>query len=280
MSEEMVGQEQKLDIETQAKQLGWQPLEDYKGDPEKWRPAEEFVQRGEEMLPLAVANNKVLSRKLEKMEERLGQLTDTLEKFNEYHQTTLQREQAKAAAEYQRGLEDAQNQMREAAELGDVDAFDEAKARQDKIIKEANALEDAKAARPDDNGKPKIDPEINRTWVEEHPWFLKNFKMNKFAKECGDFLAQTQPELTQKQQLDEIARMVKEEYPDYFFNSNRSKADPVGGGDSTAAPGGGRKRGYNDLPATAKAMCDGFVRDIKGYTKEQYIAQYNGPWKS
>ena len=272
------GQEQELDIETRARLMGHVSLEDFKGDPDKWIPAEEFVRRADELLPIAQAANKTLERKLDKMEKRFQQVSDTLEQFNQYHQTTLQKEQAKAAAEYQRGLEEAQGKMRDAVELGDTEMFDAAKAEQDELIKQA-AKPDAKDI--PDNGNRKPDPEINRAWVEENPWFMKNFKMNKFAKECGDQLVFEQPGLTQKQQLDEIAKMVKEEYPDYFStsNSNREKADAVGGGDKTAAPAGGRKRTYNDLPSTAKAMCDGFVRDIKGYTKEQYLAQYNGPWK-
>lgn len=278
MTEGMEGQGQELDVETKAKQMGWSPEAEFRGDPEKWVDAETFVERAETELPIAIGTIKTLTRKLDKMERRFTEVSNTLESFNKYHQTALQKEQAKAAAEYQRGLEDAQSKMREAVELGDTEMFDEAKAEQDKLIKEAGAVDGA--AKPDDNGKPKIDSEINRAWVEENPWFLKNFKMNKFAKECGDFLAQTQPELTQKAQLSEIAKMVKEEYPDYFSNTSRSKADAVGGGDSTAAPAGGRKRTYNDLPANAKAMCDGFVRDIKGYTKEHYMAQYSGPWKS
>lgn len=280
MTEEIQDQNQELDVETRARLMGHIALEDFKGDPDKWVDAATFVERAEHELPIALGTIKNLERKLDRVERRFSEVSATLESFNKYHQTTLQKEQAKATSEYQRGIDHAQSQMREAAELGDVDAFDAAKAKQDKIIKEASDLEDFKTVKPDDNGKPKIDPEINRAWVEDNLWFLKNFKMNKFAKECGDFLAQAQPELTQKDQLAEIAKMVKEEYPDYFSNSNRTKSDAVGGGDNTAAPAGGRKRGYNDLPGIAKAMCDGFVRDIKGYTKEQYLAQYSGPWKS
>ena len=277
MTEEMVGQE--LDIETRAKQMGWSPEEEFRGDPEKWVDADTFVERAETELPIALGTIKTLARKLDRVEKRFTEVSDTLESFNKYHQTALQKEQAKAASEYQRGLEEAQGKMRDAVELGDTDMFDEAKAEQDKLIKQAATLDNTGTASAD-NGKPKVDPEINRAWVEDNPWFLKNFKMNKFAKECGDFLAQAQPELTQKAQLAEIAKMVKEEYPDYFSNSNRDKPDAVGDGDKTAAPAWGRRRTYNDLPATAKTMCDGFVRDIKGYTKEQYMAQYNGPWKS
>jgi hypothetical protein len=274
MTEEMEHQE--LDIETRARMMGHVPMEEFKGDPEKWVDAETFVARAEEELPIARGTIKTLERKLEKTEQRLSQLSSTLEDFNKYHQTTLQREQARAAEEYQRGLSEAQAQMREAVELGDTEMFDDAKAKQDKLIKEASALGEA----GEDNGRPKIDPEINRQWVEEHTWFKSNFKMHKYAKECGDFLAMTQPELNQKQQLEKIAEMVKEEFSDYFSNPNRNKADAVSGGDNTAAPAGGRRRTVNDLPKVARELLEGFKRDIKGFTDAQFLAQYTGPWKS
>ena len=33
--------------ESEAREQGWKPKEEYEGDPEKWRPAKEFVERGE-----------------------------------------------------------------------------------------------------------------------------------------------------------------------------------------------------------------------------------------
>ena len=33
--------------EAEAREQGWKPKEGYEGDPEKWRPAKEFVERGE-----------------------------------------------------------------------------------------------------------------------------------------------------------------------------------------------------------------------------------------
>lgn len=271
---------QALAIETRAKMYGWTPEDDFKGDPNKWVDAQTFVKRAETELPIALGTIKTLERKLERFEKRFTEVTDTLEQFGKYHQTALERETAKAASEYQRGIEDATAQMRQAAEEGDVDGFDKAKARADTLTAEAAKLTDKPEAKSDD-GKPKVDPEINRQWVEDNPWFANNLKMFKYARECGDFLAMNQPALKQKEQLEKIAEMVKEEFPDYFANPNRKKPASVDSGNSDAAPGGNKgKRGYNDLPSEARDLCDSFVRDIKGYTKEKYLAQYNGPWKS
>ncbi len=273
MSDEL--EQQALDVETQARQMGWVSEEEFKGDPEKWNDADIFVKRAETELPIALGTIRTLGRKLEKMERRTEQLNDTLEKFGEYHKTALDRETVRAAEEYQRGLNEAQAKMRQAVEEGDLEAFDAAKAKSDDLMKGATKLGDTPSQE-----LPKVDPEVNRKWVEENPWFVKDIKMFRFAKECGDFLAMSQPTLKQKEQLAEIAKMVKEEFPDYFANPARKKPATVGRGDDTASPDNGKgKKGYNDLPAEAKAHCDQFVRDIKGFTKEKYLAQYRGPWK-
>ena len=33
--------------ELEAREQGWKPQDEYEGDPNKWRPAKEFVERGE-----------------------------------------------------------------------------------------------------------------------------------------------------------------------------------------------------------------------------------------
>ena len=48
------------EVETRALAMGWQPKEQFKGDPSKWRPAEEYVQRGEELLPIVQASERRL----------------------------------------------------------------------------------------------------------------------------------------------------------------------------------------------------------------------------
>ena len=80
------------DVETRAKAMGWQPQTEFKGDPSKWRPAEEDVQRGEELLPIVQASERRLRQENQQLQGKLGtletQLTaatesiDALKEFN------------------------------------------------------------------------------------------------------------------------------------------------------------------------------------------------------
>ena len=43
---------QPAETEDKARRLGWVPKEEFKGDPENWRSADEFMARGEQLLPI------------------------------------------------------------------------------------------------------------------------------------------------------------------------------------------------------------------------------------
>ena len=47
-------------IEQRAKDMGWAPREEWRGDPERWIDAEQFVHRGEEILPILRSTNRKL----------------------------------------------------------------------------------------------------------------------------------------------------------------------------------------------------------------------------
>lgn len=266
--EEMAPEE----VEAMARRMGHVPLEEFKGDPEKWIEAGEFVKRAVNELPIARGTIKSLNRKLERLEERIAKQSETFEKFNEYHKTALQKTEEEA---YNRGLEEAKERLKTAVEEGDVAGAEAAWADAEELRKKKEAVEKEPEKKEE---KPQLDPEITEKWMAEHKWFSEVPRMGKYAFECGEYLAKTQPKLTQEQQLEKIAEMVKEEFPEYFENPARKRPGTVDSNRKASGPGG-RKKTYNDLPAEAQRLCDSFMAEIKGYTREDYLKTYNGPWK-
>ncbi len=61
---ENIENHQENPVEDRAYKMGWVPKDQFKGKPELWRPAEEFVERGETLIPFL--NKKI--RKLEKQQ--------------------------------------------------------------------------------------------------------------------------------------------------------------------------------------------------------------------
>ena len=53
-------------LEDRAAQMGWVPVDKFRGDPAHWVDAETFVKKGEEVMPILRANNRRLEEKRRK----------------------------------------------------------------------------------------------------------------------------------------------------------------------------------------------------------------------
>lgn len=243
------------DFEAEAKAEGWVPLDAWKGDPAKHVDAETFVKRGEEILP-------IVNAKLRRRDEEVQELRKTVEdlkvgnsQFREFHEQSIARErQQKEAAIAQ--LEAAR---KKAITDGDGEAFD----RADKQITKLRA-------------QPVKQPELSegqRAWLAENPWYQSDRVLRALADGLSDGLAVERPELVGKKEfLDELTKRVKAEMPHKFENPNRQRT--VVEDTQQRGGGNGKARTYDNLPADAKTACDRFVRTIPGFTKEQYVAQF------
>ena len=70
--------------ESQAREQGWKPKEEYEGDETKWRPAKEFVERGE------------LFGKIDHMGKELKETRKALKMLQEHHSKVRETEYNKA----------------------------------------------------------------------------------------------------------------------------------------------------------------------------------------
>lgn len=234
-------------IEDRALTMGWTPKAQFKGDPDKWVDAETFVKRGEEFLPFLKANNKRLEKELEKVQK-------TLAKFQDHHTKT-------EARAYERAMKDLKSELAAATAAGDADA----------VEKIADDIADLKA---DVTGKPadsvKHDNDVVETWVAQNEWYRTNDVMAAAAATIAAKL-ESQGVTDTAKQLAEVTRQIKAEFPHKFTNPRRAEPGAVEGGGSPPRKAG---KSYADLPPDAKKMCDDFVRDIKGFTREQYVKDF------
>src|SRR2546421_12509972 len=90
------------ETEVKAKELGWAPKEEFRGNPEKWVDAETFLKRGEEILPLVKAQNRKLQNEVTALQrenaETKGLLRASMESIEELKNfnSTVALERAKA----------------------------------------------------------------------------------------------------------------------------------------------------------------------------------------
>lgn len=253
------------EIEDRARKMGWVAKEEFKGDPDRWRPADEFVSRGENLLPILQANNRKLEGRLADMETKNKQLLETMEELTVFTRTATERERKKAR-------EEALAEITEAAKTADPE-------RASRAAQTLSAIDAAPAPQRTEQRtepeKPKADPEI-QAWIGENKWFNTSPKLNGYALETYGELERDAPGMSTAERLAETKKRTMEAYPEAFGMSKRATAASVASPSGGPAPKKGRT--YDDLPADAKRACDKFVGTIKGYKREDYVRDYD--WSS
>lgn len=228
-------------VEAEAAKMGWTPKDQFKGDPAKWRPADEFVERGKNMLPIVQATVK-------RQEKQIEELTRTVKDFTEHMTKTEQRA-------YDRALATLKEQRKEAIAAGDGEAFDKVDEAIEDLRKEASTKA-AKTKTADDQ----IDDPVYSEWEGRNKW-LADKDMAEYAEFAAQKLRQGGETATGAEFLDLVTKKVKGQFPDKFTNPRRESAPSVEGAAPAPRKGG---KGYADMPADARAACDRMAKN--GYS--------------
>lgn len=241
------------EIETRARHMGWAPKEEFKGDPDKWVDADEFVKKGENIMPILKERNRALEAKVSEMERTLNEL-------REFHSKAEERA-------YKRALEDIKAKRKEAIANGDADAFEEAETQMEELRESRQKV----VEKPD---KKAPSPEFVE-WHSQNEWYGADQKATAYAESIAHFLMTENPRYAhdQKAFLNAVKEEVAKKFPEKFGNPRRSSGPSVEG--DSKALGGKRGKTFNDLPADAKAQCARFERTIPGFTKEQYLKDFD-----
>lgn len=235
-------QDQGSDYESQAREQGWLPKEEYQGDPEKWKPAKEFVERGE------------LFGKIDHLGRELKETKKALKMLQEHHSKVKE-------TEYKRAVDELKALQKKHLEEGNSDGY----------LETTELLTDLKAEQKarevlETNTTPQLDPRFTQ-WIEKNVWYNKDHDMRKFADVVGLEYAQANPSLDPVEVLDFVARKIRMTFPQKFVNPNRNKPSAVEGGGSTPP-----KKSSFELTDDERRVMNTFVRT--GVMKpEDYIAQ-------
>lgn len=242
-----------MSTEEKAKRMGWVSEENFKGDKERWIDAEKFVERGENELPIMRERMRKMDGTIVGLNNTISNMKDTFGKFQEHQADVSKRA-------YNRAMKDITNRQREAVEKGDTDSFDKAEKEKDDLVLE---IPDVPV------GNQPAEAEFNQ-WVASNNWFNEP-DLQKYASTMSVYI-QDQTGLTGVELYDEVKKEVELRFPDRFKNKRRSEPTAVvGGGEAPAKPG---KQTFNNLPKDAQEMCNQFIKEIPGYTKEQYLKDY------
>jgi hypothetical protein len=247
-------------VEEQARAMGWVDKGEFKGDPDKWRPAEEFLERGKNILPILTERYDALEQKFNSVSDKLEKTTQNLTRFAEFHKGTYKRA-------YDNAKRKIEAKLAEAEQTGDLDAYKRGRDELENLEREqAKIVDDGQVA--DKNSPP---PEYH-DFAKANNWYGKDVAMTVFTDAMATQL-QGNPNIHNNVEFyAELERLAREHFPHKFQDPN-SQSVELGGGEGSGDGNKGNKK-WGDLPRVAQ---DTYLRefsDIPGFTKEQYAKDY------
>lgn len=266
-----------VDYESKAKEMGWVPQDQWKGDPEKWTDAQEYVERGEQVLPILRANNRRLNDDILTLRTQNDTLQQQLEatrkivqglegKFHESLQRQLKEQRAELRASLKEAVED-RDVDREMDIREQLDQLSEA----EKKSKETPDKKDSPTS-ADKKPSPKIDAQFE-AWRQENPWFdgssAEDRKKTKAVVRAAEDLRDEGDTSTGIEFYNKALARVEEKSE----SRTHSKVDN-GNSRSSSSPG---SKSFASLPQEAKDAC---MADMEDFVGEGKLFKTADEWKA
>ncbi len=270
------------DVTILARESGWRPKEEFRGDPEKWVDASTWVSRAENFLPLIKADrdrfrqdNEQLRNSLKETNELLKASQEAIAALKEHQTVATRRQVAQAEAALKARL-------REARDSGNLDQELEIQEELSELREAREAVAPAPAPAPKPAAAPAAPAEDPQTtaWIAANPWFKDNARKRGYAMGVADEIRSSNPTLKGKDFFDALDRALAD---DPVINppapNKYSSGNTPGSGSSGGSGASSKKRGYADLPADAKAACDSMQSKLVGpgrayKTADEWRAEY------
>lgn len=187
-----------------ARQSGWVPETEWRGNPKDWRPAKEFNERGELLTRI-----KAQSRELANLKQAMEFLT------------TQQKRQYQAG--YEKAINDLKSARAEALKEGDVikaqditDKIDEIKDEQRKVQHNVAQVHQQGPS------------EVFKSWFDQNKWYTQDKVMTRFAEAEGASYKEDNPDATEADMLNHVARVIRKQFSDKFAPKSAPSPDGEG----------------------------------------------------
>ena len=247
------------DVETQAREQGWAPLEEYKGDPKRWRSAEEFLEFGERVNPIIKKQRDEYKADLKAMEAKFEKQQEHVSKLLEFRSKQEQER-------YEGELSYLKTQLRDARRAGEDETVEVIEEKLDELKGNAPIKYEVEKA-PEQHSDNTV--EFQEWRSKNDTWFEKDDKATMYALGLANKMVTEKTTLRGEAFFNEISRKVKSEFPS-LFSPKRGMVEASSNGGSRPAP----RASYERLPQEAKDACDDYVNAKLG-TREDYIKLFN-----
>lgn len=273
MSEEGTDLQVDPQVESQAREMGWRSKEEFRGDEAKWVDAATFVEKGEHVLPIVRATADRLrgdltrtNSELASVRQALVESQKTIETLERYHQDDVKQKVEKAREKLKAELV-AANQSGDHVAVADI-------TEEMTRLNAAEVTAEANPPQKKSNGDGRPATVVDHTnhpefiaWKNDNPWFLADPAKTALAYAATDRLRAAGDTRTGRAFLDAVSVEMANDVARLAGRPAPSKMEGGRGGAGSGNGGGGggaRAKTYADLPADAKAACDGYERDLVG----------------
>lgn len=246
--------EQNEALESEAREMGWRPKEEFDGDEGKWVDAKTFVERGEHIMPILRANNKRIKQDLLTREKEIATLKQSVETANKAIKALQKSYTESTKQQVELAKKELREQLKQAREIGDVDSELEI---QEKLT---DIRETSKEVKEEAEGSNTQEPQTLApefiAWNKENPWFgdtttPENRKRTRELVRIGEDLREDGDET--------MGRAFMEKCMAILLKKEGKPAGKVASKVENSAPGARQGnhsgRAFDNLSKEAKAIC-------------------------
>lgn len=266
---------------TEAREIGWVPEDEFRGDKARWVDAKTFLDRGRTVLPLVKKKNEQLSGELQHVRGelvKLGELykasRESIEALQEFHKNNTRQKVEQARKSIIAELKEARAENdtdREVELLGELSQADQAIAAE----KAGVLAEEARKAKPTaSTAQPGLDPELG-AWMKKNTWYGADPRKTAMANGIAGILRADpdNDDLQGSAFYEAISKEMK-----LREKGASGRPDKVNGAHHTGGSGGEHKKTFNDLTAEGKATCNAqekkFVGEGRAFKTKEAWRQY------
>ena len=247
-------------VEARAKEMGWIPREEFKGNVEHFVDAEAYVKRGEELMPILRANNRKLTNELHSTKDQLTEaqqlLRANMEAIEELKvfNATISKERV---VERKRELTSAIKEARDAGDIEQEMALTSEMTQLDTPPPVEKGPSSEKTSREEPSAEEREvqarqTPEW-KSWASTNTWYGTDQAKTDYAEFIGVQLRKRGNRDAGRTFLDAVSAEVNKAFPPPPNpRDGTSRVEGARGGNGASGNG----RSYADLPAEARAACD------------------------
>lgn len=245
------GGEEVSATESAAREQGWTPKEQFRGDPNDWIDADEYVKRGDP---------RYLRKQLGQTERQLRKLEQQRAADQTAFEQRLTKMESLNKVQRQKMYGEIEAARRAAVEVGDTAEYDRQNQMEQQLYQAEQEAGKA-TAKEEPKGAVKPHPDVEQ-WVSENPWFTKNKMLNRAAEGIHEQLMEDEPGLTIAENLARTRTEVIRRFPEKFSKAPLAKTNghsAVESGQRAASSPKGK--GFMDIPAEERSIMERHVEE-------------------